>query len=175
EQILAAREHDRQIDFPIVMVLGPFMKSDVRDRIRIRASRLANITVIDFDNRMEVLTANAEAVVGMCGYNTFCEVMSFDRKALFVPRVSPREEQFIRAKRAQELGLCEMLHPDDAAIPSVMAEKLRSLPDIPRPSSSLNTGCLDGLINICSEVERLSNLDEANDDHSEKLMEAQTA
>ncbi len=175
EQILAAREYDSQIDFPIVMVLGPFMKSDVRDRIRIRASRLANITVIDFDNRMEVLTAKAEAVVGMCGYNTFCEVMSFDRKALFVPRVSPREEQFIRAKRAQELGLCEMLHPDDAAIPSVMAEKLRSLPDIPRPSSSLNTGCLDGLINICSEVERLSTLDEVNDDHSEKLMEAQTA
>ena len=156
EQVLAAREHDPNQDFPILMVLGPFMKNDSRERIRMRASRLANVKVIDFESRMEVLMQNAVALVGMCGYNTFCEVLSFDRKALFVPRTSPREEQYIRAKRATELGFCEMITPDEAAIPSAMADKLKRLPEIAKPSKSLKKGDMDGLKNVCIEVEKLS-------------------
>lgn len=156
EQVLAAREHDPSIDFPIVMVLGPFMKSDSRERIRLRASHLANITVIDFESRLEVMMQQATAIVGMCGYNTFCEAMSFDKKILFVPRTSPREEQYIRAKRAKELGLCDLLTPKEAAIPSAMAQKLRELPDLENPSSYLETDDMAGLEKICVEIARLS-------------------
>ena len=42
----------------------------------------------------------AAGVVAMGGYNTFCEILSFDKKALIVPRTRPRLEQFIRAARA---------------------------------------------------------------------------
>ena len=48
----------------------------------------------------------------MGGYNTFCEILSLDKRALIVPRTEPRLEQFIRASRAAELGLVRML-PDD--------------------------------------------------------------
>ncbi len=48
----------------------------------------------------------------MGGYNTFCEILSFDKPALIVPRIVPRQEQFIRATRAEELGLAERA-PDD--------------------------------------------------------------
>ena len=48
----------------------------------------------------------------MGGYNTYCEILSFDKPALIVPRVRPREEQLIRARRAAELGLVEMLLPE---------------------------------------------------------------
>ena len=42
----------------------------------------------------------------MGGYNTFCEILSFDKRALIVPRTAPRMEQIIRASpRAEELGL----------------------------------------------------------------------
>ncbi len=152
EQVLAAREHDPKLDFPIVMVLGPFMKSDNRERIRLRASKLANISVIDFENRMEILMDEASAIVGMCGYNTFCEAMSFDKKVLFVPRTSPREEQYIRAKRAKEMGLCEMLTPEEAAVPSAMAEKLRLLPGLPKPSEHLLPKNMAGLDHICEDL-----------------------
>jgi len=152
EQVLAAREHDPQIDFPIVMVLGPFMKTENRERIRIRASKLPNISVIDFENRMEILMHDAVAIVGMCGYNTFCEALSFDKRVLFVPRTTPREEQYIRAKRAKELGLCDMLTPEEASIPSVMADKLRMLPEISKPSENMLPQHMDGLKNICDEV-----------------------
>ena len=175
EQVLAAREYDPQIDFPVVMVLGPFMKSDSRDRLRLRASRLANVTLIDFESRMEVLMQNAVALVGMCGYNTFCEVLSFDKKALFVPRTKPRQEQYIRAKRASEIGLSTMLTPEEAAIPSVMAEALRNLPNLKLPSESLAAHDMAGLDNICTEVQNISECQKSIPAKVEKILEPQRA
>ncbi|MCP4074003.1 MAG: hypothetical protein GY742_20090 [Hyphomicrobiales bacterium] len=157
EQVLAARELDISNDFPLLMVLGPFMKTENRERIRLRASALPNITVVDFEARMELLLNKATAVVGMCGYNTFCEVLSFDKKALFVPRTKPRKEQYIRASRARELGLCEMLTPEEASIPKVLAEMLNGLPGIKPPSIALEQTYLDGLGNICIDIENLIN------------------
>lgn len=155
EQILAARELDRDNDFPIVMVLGPFMKSDSRERIRLRASHLPNVTVLDFESQMEVLIRNSAAIIGMCGYNTFCEAMSFNKRILFVPRVTPREEQLIRARRASELGLCEMLLPEEAATPSLLARKLRELPSIDKPSKNLKREDMAGFESICEDVAKL--------------------
>lgn len=155
EQVLAAREVDGSNEYPLVMVLGPFMKSENRERIRLRASALANITVIDFEARLELLMRQAVGVVGMCGYNTFCEVLSFDRKALYVPRTHPRHEQYIRASRARELGLCQMLTPDEAAVPQVMARALRELPAMAAPSTALGRDDLSGLDEICDDVEKL--------------------
>lgn len=175
EQVLAAREYDPQIDFPIVMVLGPFMKLENRDRIRLRASRLANVTVIDFENRMEVLMQKAIGLVGMCGYNTFCEVLSFDRKALFVPRTKPREEQYIRAKRSTEIGLCSMLTPEEAAIPSQMAKALRNLPNQKLPSDSLAEGDMAGLDNICVEIQKISEHQKSISAKVKKILEPQRA
>lgn len=160
EQVLAAREHDWHNDYPIVMVLGPFMKSDNRERIRLRASSLSNVTIIDFEARLEWLLSNAVGVVGMCGYNTFCEVLSFNRKALFVPRTQPRQEQYIRASRGRELGLCEMLTSEEASIPSVMANALRQLPNNTSPSKHLLHRDLAGLDEICGDIEELLSNDQ---------------
>jgi predicted glycosyltransferase len=55
----------------------------------------------------------ADHIVAMGGYNTICEVLSFRKPALIVPRVEPRREQLIRAQRLESLGLVEMLHPAD--------------------------------------------------------------
>ncbi len=160
DQILAAREYDSAEDYPIVMVLGPFMKGESRERIRHRASSLPNITIIDFEARMELLLNRAIAVVGMCGYNTFCEVLSFDKKALFVPRVEPRKEQYIRACRAQELGYCEMLTPHEASIPNKMSDALRKLPTIANPSVLLPDIDLQGLDNICADLAEMVSTDD---------------
>src|SRR5260370_768723 len=51
----------------------------------------------------------AAGVVAMGGYNTFCEILSFDKRALIVPRTTPRLEQYIRASRAAERALVPML------------------------------------------------------------------
>ena len=155
EQVLAAREYDWQNDYPIVLVLGPFMKAENRERIRLRASHLSNVTVIDFETRLELMLSRAVGVVGMCGYNTFCEVLSFDRKALFIPRTQPRQEQYIRASRGRELGVCAMLTPEEASVPSIMARALRELPKRANPSVRLEDGDMAGLDVICEDIEKL--------------------
>ncbi len=151
--VLNARESDPDFTYPLVMVLGPFMKGDAKDEIHQRAEKLRDIVVIDFANVLETLMNNASAVVGMCGYNTFCEILSFDKPTLFVPRQAPREEQVIRARRAAELGLTQMLTAEDADDPVRFARMLRTLPSMPRPSQADNPVSLTGLDAICSEVE----------------------
>jgi predicted glycosyltransferase len=89
--------------------------------------------------------ARAAGVVAMGGYNTFCEILSFDKRALIVPRTAPRLEQFIRARRAAELGLLAMLSEHEGRDPSVMAAALRRLTRQRPPSTVLIPGLLDGM------------------------------
>ena len=105
-----------------------------------RAARLPNVRTLTFDARLEGLMARAGGVVAMGGYNTFCEILSFDKPALIVPRTAPRLEQFIRAQRAAELGLVAMLPDDDGRDPRKMAAALLQLPQQPRPSDGRRPG-----------------------------------
>jgi len=95
---------------------------------------------------------DARGIVSMGGYNTFCEIISFDKRALLVPRDRPRREQLIRATRAAELGLVDMLNMGAADDPSMMAEALRRLPERPLPSMQGNVLDLEGLNSISRMV-----------------------
>jgi predicted glycosyltransferase len=82
----------------------------------------------------------------MGGYNTFCEILSFDRPSLIVPRMQPRLEQLIRAKQAERLGVARMLaETEGRRDPAAMAAALKALPGQPRPSEIVVPGLLDGL------------------------------
>jgi glycosyltransferase involved in cell wall biosynthesis len=84
----------------------------------------------------------------MGGYNTFCEVLSLDKRALIVPRTEPRLEQYIRISRAAQLGLISMLADDGRYDPQVMAAALRRLPSQNLPSEIVVPGLLEGLDNV---------------------------
>ncbi len=153
--VLAAREYDRNLVYPLVLVPGPFMKNELREEIHRRAANLPAVTVIDFDNALESIMDRASAVVGMCGYNTFCEIISVDKPTLFVPRTHPRKEQLIRATRATELGLTQILDADNAIDPAKMADALHALPHTTRPSEAAEKLEINGLNSICKRVEVL--------------------
>ncbi len=146
--VLTAYEFDRDIPFPALLVYGPFMLPEQQAAFSARAARLAGVRAITFDARLEALMARAAGVVAMGGYNTFCEILSFDKPALIVPRTVPRLEQFIRAERAAGLGLVAMLTEDQGRDPKIMAAALRHLPHQPRPSSVVIDGLLDGMPNV---------------------------
>jgi predicted glycosyltransferase len=150
--VLSAYEHDRAIPHPALLVFGPFMLPEQRAAFSGRAARLGNVRAITFTARLESLMARAAGVVAMGGYNTFCEILSFDKRALIMPRTAPRLEQFIRTKRAAELGLLAMLSEEQGRDPRVMAAALRRLEHQPRPSAVLIPGLLDGM----PEVNRLA-------------------
>ena len=109
-------------------------------------------------HRIERLIIGAEAIVGMCGYNTFCEILSFDKRALIVPRMRPREEQYVRAVRAVELGLIDMLEPQNAEDPLRMAAALKSVLARPLPSTRNAQSMMNGLDTIAGYVEDIIKL-----------------
>ncbi len=142
--VLRAYEHDPGIPHPALLVLGPFMRSNLQAQYMRRVSRLDKVHAITFDAHIESLMAGAAGVVAMGGYNTFCEILSLDKPSVIVPRTVPRLEQFVRAQRAQDLGLVRMLVDGPAKDPGVMADALRHLPLQPRPSDVRIPGMLDG-------------------------------
>src|SRR3546814_15469326 len=80
------------------------MHRERRADCRGRVARRPRVEAITFDAHMEHLVQNAVGVIAMGGYNTFCEILSLNKRAVIVPRKLPRMEQFIRDSRAQELG-----------------------------------------------------------------------
>ncbi len=152
--VLRAYEFDPTLDMPAKIVLGPFMGTNQQTGFMERVARLKHLEAIAFEANMEALMQRALAVVAMGGYNTFCEILSLDKRALILPRTVPRAEQFIRAKRATDLGLVSMLMPDDTTDPRQMVDALRALPYRRRPSKVHIPGLLDGLSVINSLVDQ---------------------
>jgi predicted glycosyltransferase len=146
--VLRAYEHDPLLPYPALLVLGPFMHAERQREFMERAAKLKRVDTITFHGQLETLLSRAAAVVAMGGYNTFCEVLSLDKRALIVPRTEPRLEQHIRASRAAELGLVSILSDDGTYDPAVMAAALRALPRQQRPSDVVVPGLLEGLQNV---------------------------
>jgi predicted glycosyltransferase len=146
--VLSAYEHDRALPLPALLVFGPFMLPEQRAAFASRAARLQNVRAITFNSRLESLMARAAGVVAMGGYNTFCEILSFDKRALIVPRTAPRLEQYIRTRRAAELGLLTMLSEQEGRDPRVMATAIRHLTKQAPPSAVVIPGLLDGMPSV---------------------------
>jgi predicted glycosyltransferase len=148
EWVLRAYESDPLLPYPALLVLGPFMQPERQAEFMQRAARLKRVDAITFHSHLEALVARAAGVVAMGGYNTFCEVLSLDKRALIVPRTEPRMEQYIRISRAAQLGLISMLADDGRYDPAVMAAALRRLPSQNLPSEIVVPGLLEGLDNV---------------------------
>lgn len=108
-----------------VIVGGPYLPEDTRAALRAAAAADRGLHVVDFCVDPTAWTATAGAVVCMGGYNTVAEVLTTDTPALVVPRVEPRTEQLVRARRLSERGLVDDIHPADLD-PGVLARWLRT-------------------------------------------------
>ncbi len=152
--VLRAYEHDRSIPHTSLIMFGPFMHVDLQTEFKQRVDCLPRVHAATFDANLENLVLNAIGVIGMGGYNTFCEILSFDKPSLIVPRTVPRLEQYIRASRAEQLGLVTMLADDGERDPQRMARAIRDLPMRPKPSEIHIPGLLDGLSAINATVDQ---------------------
>ncbi len=152
--VISAYEADGTIALPALIVFGPFMSREKRKEFAERIARNPKLEGLGCEPRLELLMNRAHCVVAMGGYNTFCEILSFDKPSLIVPRVRPRLEQAIRAGRAEELGLIDVLYDpsqngEGERDPMVMAAALHALPKRLPPSQAFVPDLLDGLPTIC--------------------------
>lgn len=128
-----------------VLVTGPCMPVDVRRRVQRAAAGRPGWRIVRFLSEPTRLVRRADHVVAMGGYNTICEVLSFRKPALIVPRVKPRREQLIRAERLEALGLVDVLHPADLT-PAALSEWLAQ--DRSRPAPARRRVDLNGLTRV---------------------------
>lgn len=153
--VLGAYEADPTLGPQALVVYGPFMTAQRRAAFDSRIAALGGrVSALGFHGRLEQVLNEAQGVVAMGGYNTFCEILSMDKPAIIAPRTRPRLEQQIRAAAAEELGLVRMLHPErDGGGPEVMARAIRALPQQKRPSAANLPGLLDGLGTIARQAQ----------------------
>lgn len=152
--VLSAYEASPQVLPPALIVPGPFMRAGIRQQFERRVGAIARLRALTFEPRMEHLMAECMGVVSMGGYNTFCEVLSFDKRALLIPRNAPRMEQTIRAQAAERLGLARWIpepKANEKPDADVLTGKLRDLPGQNLPSARAQDGILDGLQNVIAK------------------------
>jgi predicted glycosyltransferase len=88
----------------------------------------------------------------MGGYNTFCEILSFDKPALIVPRTAPRLEQWIRARRFAELGLVDMLGPEQFSPRGIGAWLASDRKPVAQAYEKIDFGGLDRIPALFNEL-----------------------
>lgn len=108
-----------------LIVTGPELDAAKRQRLMRWAENRPRVSVIEFtDDMMSHLDA-ADVVVSMGGYNTVCEILTLRKRAIVVPRVTPVEEQGIRAERMARLSLFRCLTPARLT-PKTLAGEVRN-------------------------------------------------
>ncbi|WP_242521705.1 glycosyltransferase family protein [Motiliproteus sp. SC1-56] len=150
--VLRAYEASAELPWHGLFVLGPFMSLAEREQFHARVERLPHASLITFDDQLECLMDEAVGVVAMGGYNTFCELLSFNKPSLIIPRTRPRQEQLIRAQKAAELGLVCMLDPRAGTSTGRMVEALHALNRCPCPQARMPANFLSGLDSISDRV-----------------------
>jgi predicted glycosyltransferase len=91
-------------------VSGPLMADDDHDRlIRLGARFEVEVRRVIPELRLEI--AQADCIVAMAGYNTVCDVLSYRRPAVLVPRPGPSQEQSLRGDRLQAWNAAEVVRP----------------------------------------------------------------
>lgn len=151
-QVLSACEANTPIEPDLVLLSGPLMAKSERNNLRKRASKPANVHFVEFQADPSILIAQSTAVVSMCGYNTFCEILEADKPVLFVPREEPRLEQLVRAERAAEFGAAKVVRSSQASDVESFARQINALVSAPPPSSATRTFQFDGLDNIGKRI-----------------------
>jgi predicted glycosyltransferase len=135
-----------------LLVSGPLMPVEHRRGLLDLARANSRVRFFEYVEDLTDYVAAADAIVSMAGYNSICEILSFGRPAVVVPRVTPSKEQLIRAKALSSRGLVRMVHPADLT-PGRILDEVNQLLDRPIQSDApLN---LEGLSNVAAELEAL--------------------
>lgn len=142
------------LPYHVLIVLGPFMQAEDRQHFHHQIEGMERITLLDFHPRMESLIAGSSGMITMGGYNTFCEILSFDKPALLLPRITPRTEQLIRCQRAAELGMVTVLDPEQTTAEE-LAQQINHFHLLPIPSSRFLPNMLEGMNTISQRMVEL--------------------
>lgn len=132
-----------------VIVCGMRMPEARRRMLAGIAASRSRLHLLDFVPDPIGLMRHARRVVAMGGYNTVIELLALGSRALVVPRVRPRLEQWIRAERLAAMGLVDILHPDELSARALGRWLAQGHEERPHARSRLR---FDGLSHVSRRV-----------------------
>ncbi len=128
-----------------VILTGPYMPAAQKRELHASAASDPRLRVLDFHPEPTRLIGCASRVVTMGGYNSVTEALAMGKKTLVVPRIHPRREQYIRATRLAQMGLVDLLHPDQADARTITSWLLNSAEQETRAHEKLDFNGLSRL------------------------------
>jgi ATP-binding cassette, subfamily B, bacterial len=132
-------------------VTGPLMSDDDHAEIASLAEtdRIAVHHVIP---ELRNTIAAADCVVSMAGYNTVCDIMSYRRRSVLVPRAQPSKEQTLRAQRLGAWGVANVIQADELR-PESLADAIENALADPAPSPGpVPLGGIESALNVFDDV-----------------------
>ena len=144
----------RNVALRSTVIFGPQMQQERRLDLLRRFDYMADVNFLEFEADMTNLYAESDVVVSQAGYNTVCELLSFSRRAILIPRSEPVREQLIRARLLAERGFFECIEPRDLTSEILISKVLKALNT---SSVTASTVDLDGLPVIRERVRALLN------------------
>ncbi len=142
----------RRIRLKSTIVFGPDMPTETRNTLAQRYAHLEDVRFRDFETDLKHRYAKADVVVAMAGYNTVCELLSFGKRAILVPRDKPVMEQLIRARRLSELGFFDILEPSELSPERLIQQVLCTLEAAPKPMPAIDLGGLPTIRALVQEL-----------------------
>ncbi|RMG65395.1 MAG: hypothetical protein D6715_08580 [Calditrichaeota bacterium] len=98
--------------FASVVVSGPMMDSTQKSDIKQRCEKLPDVEFHRFSKHLLQYVKQAELVITTGGFNLMCEVLSYQKNALFVPDSGNYNEHLFRSRLLNERGFAHLLSPD---------------------------------------------------------------
>ena len=144
----------RNVALRTTVIFGPQMPEVRRLELLRHFDYMSDVNFLEFEAEIANLYVESDVVVAQAGYNTVCELLSFSRRAILVPRSEPVREQLIRARLMAQRGFFECIEPQDLTSEKLISKVLESFDS---PSVTSNTLDLDGLPVIRERVRALLN------------------
>jgi predicted glycosyltransferase len=141
----------RLVQLRTTVIFGPHVDAASRRTILQRFGTLPDVDFLDFEPDLAAHYASADVVVAMAGYNTVCELLSFRRPAVLVPRATPVGEQLLRARLLAERGYFDYIEPHQLT-PDVLIGRVLDVVKRPPVVAAID---LDGLPRIRERVRKL--------------------
>lgn len=113
-----------KIPHQIQMFTGPFAPDDLLVALQAKAADCPNLQVDRYTPNLLHYMNVADLSISMSGYNTTMNILTTGVKSMILPFTgNDDQEQTIRSKKLENLGVVEVLSPEDL-MPEIFAEKV---------------------------------------------------
>ncbi|NES06846.1 MAG: glycosyltransferase [Okeania sp. SIO2F4] len=138
-----------------LIICGPEMPQEKQQALHRKAKQYSRLKIIEFTDELTSYMNAADTIVAMGGYNTVCEIFSFEKPAVIVPRTQPVKEQLIRAESLEKVGLLKAIHPDLLNPKNLMAAVVDKLNNAAKNQPNFFNLDLDALPRIVDFIYKL--------------------